>query len=87
MEDLALVVPSFRDFASFSPWLQLVPLLFSMYSSPEFEATVGKVRAGHLRRQLSHWDQDSRHELHLHEEVTAVTLRYWVCSIHPEPSM
>ena len=53
-----------------SLWLQLVPLLFSMYSSPEFEATVGKVRVGCLRKQLSHWDQDSRYEPHLYEEVT-----------------
>ena len=53
-----------------SPWLQLVPLLFSVCGSPEFEATVGRVRTGCLLRQLLHWDQDSRYELHLHEEVT-----------------
>ena len=53
-----------------SPWLQLVPLLFSVYSSPEFEATVGKVRAGCLHKQVSHWDQGSRYEPHLHKEVT-----------------
>ena len=53
-----------------SPWLQLVPLLFSKNSSPKFEATVGKVRTGRLDRQLSHWDQDSRYEPHLYEEVT-----------------
>ena len=49
---------------------QLIPLLFLVYNSAKIEDTEGKVRAGHLRRQLSHWDQDSRHELHLHEEVT-----------------
>lgn len=68
-----------------SLWLQLVPLLFSVCGSPEFEATVGRVRAGQPAEQL---DQHSRYGLHLHgKRSLSVTLRYCVCSIHPEPSM
>ena len=62
-----------------SLWLQLVPLLFSVCGSPEFEATVGRVRAGRLRRQL---DQHSRYGHHLHEEVT-VSYTEILCVQHP----
>ena len=55
--------------------MQLMPLMFSMYNSPEFETTVGKMRTEHLGRQLSYWSQDSRKainlfDMNLYEEVT-----------------
>ena len=36
-----------------------------MYNWAEFEATVGKVRAGHLGRWLSYWYQDFRKAFNL----------------------
>ena len=39
---------------------ELRPLAFSEYSSAKIENTVAKMRAVHLGRQVSKWDQDSR---------------------------
>jgi len=40
--------------------IQLMPLVFSMYSFAKIGKIVGKVRAEHLGRQVSYWNQDSR---------------------------
>ena len=40
-------------------------MVFSVYSSAKIEDTVAKVRAGHLGRQVSKWDQDSRRVFNL----------------------
>ena len=45
-----------------------------MYNLAEFEATVGKVRAGHLGRQFSYWYQDSRKTFNL-SDVNLICMR------------